>query len=154
MDRLFARRRNAVPHAPTRGRRSGYRRRHAQPAHRLRARALATRPFKFTLTGVLKLRRDIGFGLGVVDIKKTEVESADQIARAIERAEGILGGSRIRYVHPDCGFWMLKRNMADGKIRALVEGRDLYEGSFRAPGKASRRGTAAAARAPARASAR
>jgi hypothetical protein len=23
---------------------------------------------------------------------------------------------------------MLKRNIADGKIRALVEGRDLYEG--------------------------
>jgi 5-methyltetrahydropteroyltriglutamate--homocysteine methyltransferase len=30
--------------------------------------------------------------------------------------------------HPDCGFWMLKRGIADGKIRALVKGRDLYEG--------------------------
>ncbi|MGH2385233.1 MAG: hypothetical protein ACRDGB_09325 [Candidatus Limnocylindria bacterium] len=29
---------------------------------------------------------------------------------------------------PGCGFWMLKRNMADGKTRALVAGRDLYEG--------------------------
>ena len=74
------------------------------------------------------LRKDIGFGLGVVDIKKTEIETADGIARAIERAEKILGKNRIRYVHPDCGFWMLKRNMADGKIRALVAGRDLYEG--------------------------
>src|SRR4029078_1172115 len=27
-----------------------------------------------------ELRKDIGFGLGVVDIKKTEIESADQIA--------------------------------------------------------------------------
>jgi 5-methyltetrahydropteroyltriglutamate--homocysteine methyltransferase len=34
----------------------------------------------------------------------------------------------VRYIHPDCGFWMLKRNMADGKMRALVAGRDLYEG--------------------------
>ena len=50
------------------------------------------------------------------------------IARAIERAEKILGPGRVTYVHPDCGFWMLKRNIADGKIRALVAGRDLYEG--------------------------
>ena len=33
------------------------------------------------------LRPEIGFGLGVVDIKSTEIETADQIARAIERAE-------------------------------------------------------------------
>jgi 5-methyltetrahydropteroyltriglutamate--homocysteine methyltransferase len=75
-----------------------------------------------------ELRRDIGFGLGVVDIKRTEIESADEIARAIERAEKLLGRGRVKYIHPDCGFWMLKRNMADGKIRALVKGRDLYEG--------------------------
>ena len=73
------------------------------------------------------LRRDIGFGLGVVDIKRTEIESAETIARGIERAEKVLGRGRVRYVHPDCGFWMLKRNIADGKIRALVKGRDLYE---------------------------
>ena len=74
------------------------------------------------------LRRGLGFGLGVVDIKRTEIESADAIARAIERAEKTLGRGRVKYIHPDCGFWMLKRNMADGKIRALVKGRDLYEG--------------------------
>jgi len=72
------------------------------------------------------LRKDIGFGLGVIDIKRTEIETADQVARAIERAEKTLG-RRVKYVHPDCGFWMLKRNIADGKIRALVKGRDLYE---------------------------
>jgi 5-methyltetrahydropteroyltriglutamate--homocysteine methyltransferase len=75
-----------------------------------------------------ELRGEIGFGLGVVDIKRTEVESAEEIARAIERADKVLGQGKIRYIHPDCGFWMLKRNMADGKIRALVAGRDLYEG--------------------------
>ncbi len=74
------------------------------------------------------LRPEIGLGLGVVDVKRTEVESAEEIARAIERAEKILGPGRVKYVHPDCGFWMLKRNMADGKIRALVQGRDLFEG--------------------------
>lgn len=74
------------------------------------------------------LRPDLGLGLGVVDIKTTEVESADGIARAIERAERLLGEGRVRWIHPDCGFWMLKRPVADAKIRALVEGRDLYEG--------------------------
>ena len=74
------------------------------------------------------LRPEIGFGLGVVDVKRTEIETANEIARAIERAETLLGAGRVRYIHPDCGFWKLRRNMADGKIRALVAGRDLFEG--------------------------
>jgi 5-methyltetrahydropteroyltriglutamate--homocysteine methyltransferase len=75
------------------------------------------------------LRPEIGFGLGVVDIKSTVVESADTIARRIEQAETVLGTGRVKYIHPDCGFWMLKRSIADGKIRALVAGRNLFEGS-------------------------
>jgi 5-methyltetrahydropteroyltriglutamate--homocysteine methyltransferase len=74
------------------------------------------------------LRPEIGYGLGVIDIKATEIESADNVARAIERAETAIGQGRIKYVHPDCGFWMLKRGIADGKIQALVAGRDLFEG--------------------------
>jgi 5-methyltetrahydropteroyltriglutamate--homocysteine methyltransferase len=80
------------------------------------------------LAAFRQLRPEIGLGLGVIDVKSTVIESADQIARSIERAETLMGRGRIRYVHPDCGFWMLKRNIADGKIRALVEGRNLYEG--------------------------
>jgi 5-methyltetrahydropteroyltriglutamate--homocysteine methyltransferase len=80
------------------------------------------------LAAFRQLRPEIGFGLGVIDVKSTVIESADAIARSIERAESLMGQGRIRYVHPDCGFWMLKRNIADGKIRALVEGRNLYEG--------------------------
>lgn len=75
------------------------------------------------------LRPEIGMGLGVVDIKRTDVESADAIARAIERADTVMGTGRVRYIHPDCGFWMLKRSIADAKMRALVLGRDLYEGT-------------------------
>jgi 5-methyltetrahydropteroyltriglutamate--homocysteine methyltransferase len=74
------------------------------------------------------LRPEIGIGLGVVDIKSTEIESADAIAHWLERAEATLGPDRIKYINPDCGFWMLKRTIADGKMRALVAGRDLYEG--------------------------
>jgi 5-methyltetrahydropteroyltriglutamate--homocysteine methyltransferase len=80
------------------------------------------------LAAFRQLRPEIGLGLGVIDIKSTVIESPDAIARSIERAENLLGHGRIRYIHPDCGFWMLKRNIADGKIRALVEGRNLYEG--------------------------
>ncbi len=79
------------------------------------------------------LRPEIGLGLGVVDIKVTDIETPDRIARAIERAESILGEGRVRYVHPDCGFWMLKRPIADAKIRALALGRDRYEGRAHAP---------------------
>jgi 5-methyltetrahydropteroyltriglutamate--homocysteine methyltransferase len=74
------------------------------------------------------LRPEIGMGLGVVDIKRTEIESAEAIARAIESADRAIGPGRVKYIHPDCGFWMLKRSIADGKIRALAAGRDLYEG--------------------------
>ena len=70
----------------------------------------------------------IGLGLGVVDIKATDIETPDQIARSIERAEKLLGEGRVTTIHPDCGFWMLKRSIADAKIRALTLGRDRYEG--------------------------
>ncbi len=70
----------------------------------------------------------IKIGLGVVDVKVNHVETAEEIARAIERAEAVLGAGRIGWVHPDCGFWMLKRSIADRKIGALAAGRDLYLG--------------------------
>jgi 5-methyltetrahydropteroyltriglutamate--homocysteine methyltransferase len=80
------------------------------------------------LVAFKRLRPEIGIGLGVIDIKKTDVETPEGVARAIERAETVLGAGRVRYLHPDCGFWMLKRSIADAKMRALVGGRDLYEG--------------------------
>jgi 5-methyltetrahydropteroyltriglutamate--homocysteine methyltransferase len=73
----------------------------------------------------------IGIGAGVVDIKVNHIETPDEIARAIERAERALGPGRVQYVHPDCGFWMLKRSVADRKIAALAKGRDRYLGRER-----------------------
>jgi 5-methyltetrahydropteroyltriglutamate--homocysteine methyltransferase len=68
-------------------------------------------------------------GIGVIDIKTTVIESPDEVAARIQAAAKMLGGAeRIAYVHPDCGFWMLARSIADAKIQALVEGRDLFEG--------------------------
>jgi 5-methyltetrahydropteroyltriglutamate--homocysteine methyltransferase len=70
----------------------------------------------------------IRFGVGVVDIKTNVVESPEDVARRIQDAVEILGADRIAFVNPDCGFWMLKRSIADRKIEALVAGRDLFEG--------------------------
>jgi 5-methyltetrahydropteroyltriglutamate--homocysteine methyltransferase len=70
----------------------------------------------------------IGLGLGVIDIKVNTVETPDEIARRIESAAGFIGAERIKWVNPDCGFWMNKRSIADRKIAALVKGRDLYLG--------------------------
>ncbi len=89
---------------------------------------LAHRPAS-DLDALKELDPRIGVGLGVVDIKVNHVETPDEIARAIERAEKVLGTGRVRYIHPDCGFWMLKRSVTDRKIAALAQGRDLYLGS-------------------------
>ena len=64
----------------------------------------------------------------MVDIKSTVIETPELIAKRIEHAAHVLGENRIRYIHPDCGFWMLKRSIANAKIRALTLGRNLFEG--------------------------
>jgi len=70
----------------------------------------------------------IGLGLGVIDIKDNMIETPDCIADRIELAQKTLGVGRVHFVHPDCGFWMLQRSVADAKMRALVAGRNLFEG--------------------------
>jgi 5-methyltetrahydropteroyltriglutamate--homocysteine methyltransferase len=70
----------------------------------------------------------IRLGIGVVDVKVNHVETQEEIAATLERVEHVLGHGRISWIHPDCGFWMLKRSVADRKIEALAKGRDLYLG--------------------------
>ena len=88
---------------------------------------IARRPAE-ELSLIKDVRAEIGLGIGVIDIKDNEVESPATVAKRIEQAAQILGADRIRYVHPDCGFWMLPRSVADGKMRSLVAGRNLFEG--------------------------
>ena len=75
-----------------------------------------------------ELKPQTKLGVGVVDIKDNEVESTDVIAGRIENAVAVLGIERIKWVHPDCGFWMLARSVADRKMAALVAGRDQFLG--------------------------
>jgi len=70
----------------------------------------------------------IAIGLGVIDIKVNTVETPETVAKRIESATRIVGNGRIKWVHPDCGFWMNKRSVADRKMAALVKGRDLFLG--------------------------
>ena len=74
------------------------------------------------------VKTSLGLGIGVIDIKDNEVETADIVAQRIENAANLLGAERIHYVHPDCGFWMLSRSVSDRKMQALVQGRDQFEG--------------------------
>jgi 5-methyltetrahydropteroyltriglutamate--homocysteine methyltransferase len=70
----------------------------------------------------------IRLGIGVIDVKVNHIETPEEIARRLESAERALGPGRVGWIHPDCGFWMLRRSVADRKIEALVKGRDLYLG--------------------------
>jgi 5-methyltetrahydropteroyltriglutamate--homocysteine methyltransferase len=60
--------------------------------------------------------------------KGNPADAPGEIAGRIDRAAQKLGAGRIRYVHPDCGFWMVKRSVADRKMEAIAKGRDRYLG--------------------------
>jgi len=74
------------------------------------------------------LNPKIALGIGVIDIKVNTVESPEEVAKRIELATQQVGVGRIKWVHPDCGFWMNKRSIADRKMVSLVKGRDLFLG--------------------------
>ena len=88
---------------------------------------LAHRPVE-DLDALKNVDAKISMGLGVIDIKVNHIETPDQIAKKMELIEQRIGPGRLGWVHPDCGFWMLKRSIADRKIANLVKGRDLYLG--------------------------
>ena len=88
---------------------------------------LAHRP-QSDLAALEEIDPRIGIGIGVVDIKVNHIETPEEIARSIEAAANVCSPERIKYIHPDCGFWMLRRSIADRKLAALTAGRDLYLG--------------------------
>ena len=88
---------------------------------------LAHRP-EDDLEALKEVSPEITLGIGVIDVKVNPVETPDDVASNIEKAEKVLGSGRVGWVHPDCGFWMLQRSVVDRKIEALVKGRDKYLG--------------------------
>jgi 5-methyltetrahydropteroyltriglutamate--homocysteine methyltransferase len=72
-------------------------------------------------TSVLKQLPDQTIILGVVDLADPKIENAETIAARIRRALPNINPERV-IVAPDCGLKYLPREVADGKMRAMVEG--------------------------------
>jgi len=78
-------------------------------------------------TGILREITDAGTDVaaGVVDVKNSHVETADEVAARIDAilATGV-PPERLALV-PDCGFSQTARHLTTAKLAALVAGRDL-----------------------------
>ena len=60
-------------------------------------------------------------GIGVIDVKTNEVESAAFVADRIRRALEVIPAERL-IINPDCGCVRLPRDVAFAKLSAMVEG--------------------------------
>jgi 5-methyltetrahydropteroyltriglutamate--homocysteine methyltransferase len=63
-------------------------------------------------------------GVGVIDVKSAEVESAELVASRIRRALEFIPAERLM-VNPDCGLRHLSAEVARAKLKALVAGTEL-----------------------------
>lgn len=59
--------------------------------------------------------------LGVIDLSSMKIETDEQVAERIRRALPYVKAEDV-IVAPDCGMKYLSREVADGKMRAMVEG--------------------------------
>jgi 5-methyltetrahydropteroyltriglutamate--homocysteine methyltransferase len=64
---------------------------------------------------------DRALGLGVIDVKTEQIESAELIARRIHRALGTFPADKL-IINPDCGLRHLPADVARSKLAAMVEG--------------------------------
>ena len=73
----------------------------------------------------LRLIRQHGWdkwlGLGVIDVKNSEVEAAELVAARIRRTLEYVPAERLM-VNPDCGLRHLAPEVARQKLRAMVAG--------------------------------
>lgn len=63
----------------------------------------------------------LSLGLGVIDVKSREVETAGTVAARVRRALEVLPPERV-LVNPDCGFRYLPADVVRQKLSALTEG--------------------------------
>jgi 5-methyltetrahydropteroyltriglutamate--homocysteine methyltransferase len=64
---------------------------------------------------------DRGLGLGVIDVKSDQVESADLVAARIRRAMRVVSPNRL-VINPDCGLRHVPPAIARAKLAAMVAG--------------------------------
>jgi 5-methyltetrahydropteroyltriglutamate--homocysteine methyltransferase len=60
-------------------------------------------------------------GLGVIDVKTNEVETAETVAERIRQAIKLVPVERLA-INPDCGLLHLARDVAFAKLTNMVEG--------------------------------
>ncbi|MGH3873619.1 MAG: hypothetical protein ACRDSR_19270 [Pseudonocardiaceae bacterium] len=70
---------------------------------------------------IRRLGWDRALGLGVVDVKTEQVESAELIAQRIRRALETFPADKL-IINPDCGLRHLPADVARSKLAAMVEG--------------------------------
>ncbi|PZS02944.1 MAG: hypothetical protein DLM56_10550 [Pseudonocardiales bacterium] len=71
-----------------------------------------------------RLGWDRAVGVGVIDVKSTEVETAETVAGRVRRAVEVLPAESI-VVNPDCGLRHTPPEVALGKLTAMVAGAAL-----------------------------
>jgi 5-methyltetrahydropteroyltriglutamate--homocysteine methyltransferase len=67
--------------------------------------------------------------LGVIDLSTMAIETPEVVAARIRRALPHMPAENI-IVAPDCGMKYIPRHVADGKLRAMVEGARIVRESF------------------------
>ena len=73
------------------------------------------------LPAVQKFGWDRDIGLGVIDVKSSEVETPALVADRIRGALGLVPADRL-IINPDCGLRNLPGPVARAKLAAMAEG--------------------------------
>ena len=76
------------------------------------------------------LPANVDFWAGVIDVKSTITETAEQVAGRIHRLLEYVPAERLG-VTTDCGLILLQRYIAKDKIHALVEGTKLVRATLK-----------------------
>ena len=69
--------------------------------------------------------------LGTLDLSDMAIESPETVAARIRRALSHVSADRI-VVAPDCGLKYLPRDVAFGKMRAMVDGANIVRQELKA----------------------
>jgi 5-methyltetrahydropteroyltriglutamate--homocysteine methyltransferase len=64
-------------------------------------------------------------GLGVVDTKRSAIESVEEIVKLIEKGLDIVGDKSL-FIDPDCGMRLIPEEVAFKKLKNMVEAMNLF----------------------------
>ncbi len=64
-------------------------------------------------------------GLGVIDTKKTDIDSVEKISKIIEKGIDIMGKNNL-FIDPDCGMKLFPEDIAFKKLKNMVEAMNSF----------------------------